>query len=85
MAEKGRKPAMIICGRVVLYQGSCGISLGYLLVRQGVRNSDLRTQPEDLQGSSHLPAKRTADVRAYPTHIQHPTLNLVLHIEKSSA
>ena len=32
---------MIICGTAVRYQGSSGISLGYLLVRQGARNSAL--------------------------------------------
>ncbi len=41
MAEKGRKPAISICGSAVRYQGSSGISLGYLLVRHGARNSVL--------------------------------------------
>jgi hypothetical protein len=39
MALKGRKPAIIICGSVCLYQGSGGISRGYLVVRVGALNS----------------------------------------------
>ena len=36
---------MIICGTAVRYHGSSGISRGYLLVRQGARNSDLLFLP----------------------------------------
>jgi hypothetical protein len=45
MALKGKNPAIAIWGIVCRYQGSGGISLGYLVVRQGAWNSVLLFLP----------------------------------------
>jgi len=45
MALKGKNPAIAICGIVLRYQGSGGISLGYFVVRQGAWNSLLLFLP----------------------------------------
>eukprot|EP00959_Pyramimonas_sp_CCMP1952_P339781 7115787-Pyramimonas_sp.AAC.1 len=39
MAEKGRKPAMHICGTAERYHGMPGTSRGILVVRHGALNS----------------------------------------------
>ena len=39
MAEKGKKPAMHICGNAPRYHGNAGISRGYFVVRHGALNS----------------------------------------------
>ena len=41
IALKGRKPAIAICGTVPRYHGKGGISLEYMVVRQGAWNSAL--------------------------------------------
>lgn len=63
IALNGTKPPINIWNGVLLYQGSCWISLGYLFVAEGTWNFDLRRCPINPPNASNGIATNTNKLR----------------------